>query len=589
VLFNSTPIPQDSAVGLFDHKSTLELLASRGFFPVEERPHNERDRYRFNCPFHADKDPSLSLHANCLAWTCWAGCGQGGPRQMQALLGGDVIPRSLPKAPPPAVKRVKEQPSGCSLRQLSKAKPLPEDLLRSVMGWVDTTWYSVRSVGIPYPNGSLRYRVGLDGKNRFKWRKGSSPSLYWLDHLPEDAEYVLVVEGETDVAAATFLGIPAVGVPGVNTWKSAWAGSIAGENPVLWVEPDQGGESLAAAMAEDIPELRVIEAPPGIKDICELLEQAGDGAADMLRDLIAEAERYYPEESVANKAIQNKSYSPISDKRRERSQLWKAAEEIFPMEPGWKPYLKGALVANSQTGRENWVNFYGRTWRNLANAQHHRQCLYFNLMPRINGPQLYGRWVPFDDWTEKKHRAISRQIGRGIQKSGSSDYGWLWFDNVWGRGYVLYLTDVPGLRGFEPVEDTESVLVDALRAIHPPGREEEGRFRPYGGSDNWTKKAESTGEEDQDVCHVLAVSDAPTDFVRLEAECRVSGVDDRPVHPYWRGQYEDGLETNFGTDAAIQLAIDLGYRLTKRGRSYISESSDDKEGVLEWAKKTESE
>jgi hypothetical protein len=61
------------------------------------------------------------------------------------------------------------------------------------------------------------------------------------------------------------------------------------------------------------------------------------------------------------------------------------------MPSGIRPYLKGALLFNSKTNRENWVNFYGRTWRNSANAQHHRQCLYFNLLPKVNGPQLYAR------------------------------------------------------------------------------------------------------------------------------------------------------------------------------------------------------
>lgn len=138
----------------------------------------------------------------------------------------------------------------------------------------------------------------------------------------------------------------------------------------------------------------------------------------------------------------------------------------------------------------------------------------------------------------------------------------------------MYLTSCPSVSGFEPFEeDVEPLLVDALSAIHPPEREEGGRFRPYGGSDNWTKRAETTGEEDQNICELLAVSASPTDFVQLEVECRVSGAKDRPIRPYWRGQFQDGLETSFGTEAAIHLAIDLGYRLTKRGRAYVLDAN----------------
>ena len=62
---------------------------------------------------------------------------------------------------------------------------------------------------------------------------------------------------------------------------------------------------------------------------------------------------------------------------------------------------------------------------------------------------------------------------------------------------MLYLTDVPGLEGFEPVEDARYLLIDALKSISPPCRDEKGgRFRPYGGSRNWVGNVGDTGEED---------------------------------------------------------------------------------------------
>ena len=44
----------------------------------------------------------------------------------------------------------------------------------------------------------------------------------------------------------------------------------------------------------------------------------------------------------------------------------------------------------------------------------------------------------------------------------------MWFDNALDRGYILYLTDVPGLAGFEPVEDARPVLIDALNSFILP-------------------------------------------------------------------------------------------------------------------------
>ncbi|HZA25537.1 MAG TPA: hypothetical protein VFA32_23565, partial [Dehalococcoidia bacterium] len=118
--------------------------------------------------------------------------------------------------------------------------------------------------------------------------------------------------------------------------------------------------------------------------------------------------------------------------------------------------------------------------------------------------------------------------------------GWMWIDNALDRGYVLYLTNVPGLAGFEPVDEVRAVLavlIDALKSIHPPGRDEdEGRFRPYGGSQNWVGKAEDSGEEDAGRWETIAVAKGPTDFPGLEAECVVSGVATGYRPAYWRRQ-----------------------------------------------------
>ena len=66
----------------------------------------------------------------------------------------------------------------------------------------------------------------------------------------------------------------------------------------------------------------------------------------------------------------------------------------------------------------------------------------------------------------------------------------MWFNNGLKRGYFLYLTSTAGLAGFEPIEDVNRVLVDALKSIRPPERGAgEGRFRPCGGCKNWVSKA----------------------------------------------------------------------------------------------------
>jgi hypothetical protein len=200
--------------------------------------------------------------------------------------------------------------------------------------------------------------------------------------------------------------------------------------------------------------------------------------------------------------------------------------------------VKGYLLWSERDRQGLAVDLFSNTWRNPANAQYKRQKLYFNILPRINSHQLYQRKVAIDDWDKKVHKRISKAIQRAMKEG----HGWLWFDNALDRGYILYLTNVPGLAGFEPVGEAGPVLIDALKSIHLPGRDEgEGRFRPYGGSDNWVGKAEDSGEEDEGRWETIAVSQGPTDFLGLEAECVESGVATKYEPAYWRGQPYHGL------------------------------------------------
>jgi len=58
-----------------------------------------------------------------------------------------------------------------------------------------------------------------------------------------------------------------LGIPGKGTWQSKWKEYIEGLNVYLWQEPD--AEDLPLRVLPDCPELNVITAPDGIKDISE--------------------------------------------------------------------------------------------------------------------------------------------------------------------------------------------------------------------------------------------------------------------------------------------------------------------------------
>ena len=269
---------------------------------------------------------------------------------------------------------------------------------------------------------------------------------------------------------------------------------------------------------------------------------------------------------VADRVVpQNPPYHR-SDKPKDRGKrpsLWAEARGLFPIPTHIRPRTKGYLLWSEWKRKGLAVDLFSNTWRNPANAQYKRQKLYFNFLPRINSHQIYQRRVPIDDWDMKVHKRISR----AIQRATTEGQGWMWFDNALKRGYVLYLIDAPGLAEFEPVDDVRTVLIDALRSIHPPDRgDDEGRFRPYGGSQNWVGKGEDTGEEDAGRWEMIAVAHGPTDFVDLEAECVVSGVSTEYEPPFWRGQPYHGLAMRHGSREAF-VAFAQGfpdqYLLTK--------------------------
>ncbi len=142
---------------------------------------------------------------------------------------------------------------GLTLAQYASAKRLPIALLRQ-FGLRDESYFGASAVAMPYRDRSgaeiaLRYRLALEG-DRFRWRRGDRPALYGLDRLPATSSYVVIVEGESDVQTLAVYDEPAVGVPGVATWRDEWASELAGFAVVYVIrEPDGGGEALLARLA----------------------------------------------------------------------------------------------------------------------------------------------------------------------------------------------------------------------------------------------------------------------------------------------------------------------------------------------------
>lgn len=143
-------------------------------------------------------------------------------------------------------------PAGCKLADYAAAKRLPIEFLRS-HGLSEITYQGAPAVKIPYfaedgSEAAVRFRIGLDGNDRFRWRKGSKICLYGLNRLGDarHAGHGVIVEGESDVQTLWRHGFPALGLPGNRNWNEHRDGALLAGLAIIYVviEPGGSGEGV---------------------------------------------------------------------------------------------------------------------------------------------------------------------------------------------------------------------------------------------------------------------------------------------------------------------------------------------------------
>jgi hypothetical protein len=122
----------------------------------------------------------------------------------------------------------------------------------------DVTYLNKPAVRIPYPDGegqevAVRFRVSLDGAEKFRWRSGDKPVLYGqkLLEVARRAGFVVLVEGESDCHTLWYHEIPTLGIPGATNWRDGWANCLDGiEKVYAIIESDRGGETLRERLTD---------------------------------------------------------------------------------------------------------------------------------------------------------------------------------------------------------------------------------------------------------------------------------------------------------------------------------------------------
>lgn len=138
-------------------------------------------------------------------------------------------------------------------------------------------------ISVPYlsPTGvlSMRFRRPPDSEAPMKYwsPKGTKTRVFNTNALLNPGHWIAITEGEMDCIAATQAGIPAIGIPGVQSWKPYMRHMMSGFSRVMVLadNDDKGqGQQFGEMIAEQLDEVKVVLAPKG-HDVNSTLKELG--------------------------------------------------------------------------------------------------------------------------------------------------------------------------------------------------------------------------------------------------------------------------------------------------------------------------
>ena len=116
----------------------------------------------------------------------------------------------------------------------------------------------VGKLAIPYitPSGviDIRFRsLSNDAGPKYLSRPGASTHIFNVMALEQDADVLVICEGEIDTIIATQVGFAAVGLPGANNWKPFYSRVLADwEKIMLFCDGDNAGREMAKNITREL-------------------------------------------------------------------------------------------------------------------------------------------------------------------------------------------------------------------------------------------------------------------------------------------------------------------------------------------------
>lgn len=124
--------------------------------------------------------------------------------------------------------------------------------------------------------GLLRYRPWGSGREGPKMLAAPGSRRQLLPHPSAGpARQLLLVEGEPDMLAARSHGLPAIALPGVESWKPDWASTFENRRVDIVMDADRPGRATADQIARDlarIADARILEIAPNRADGYDLTD-----------------------------------------------------------------------------------------------------------------------------------------------------------------------------------------------------------------------------------------------------------------------------------------------------------------------------
>jgi putative DNA primase/helicase len=169
-------------------------------------------------------------------------------------------------------------------------------------GLREISYLRVPAISIPYfscdgSDPAIRFRIALDGPDRFRWRTGSRARLYGLHRLPavQEAGRAVLVEGESDCHILWLHDFPALGLPGAGNWNEARDAALLADVAEIFVviEPDKGGEAVMKWLRDSAvaPRARLVRIEDA-KDPSALYLADPDGFAAAFQRALDDAEPF---------------------------------------------------------------------------------------------------------------------------------------------------------------------------------------------------------------------------------------------------------------------------------------------------------